>query len=119
MASYALLNAFSGFEFDMTKGLIGFAPLIPQPALPSEEFRCFWSLDSGWGEYVETANSAEIRVLSGSLDLQKVRLAALVGKSPTAVKLGSKGLKGTFQNGEVQFSAQTTIKSGGTLTIGW
>ena len=115
MAAYALLIAFSGFEYDLTQGMVGFAPVRTE----GEEFRAFWSLDSGWGEYVESANSAEIRVLSGSLDLQKVRLAALAGKSPTAVKLGNKGLKSTLQNGELQLSTRTTIKIGAALTVSW
>ena len=44
MASYALLLAYSGFVFDMTRHLIGFNPVIDD--IP---FRVFWSLDSGWG----------------------------------------------------------------------
>jgi hypothetical protein len=42
MASYALLNAFSGFEFDMTKGIIGFNPVF----MNGFTFKSFWSLDS-------------------------------------------------------------------------
>lgn len=30
MAAYALLNTFAGFKFDMTQGLIGFAPIRPE-----------------------------------------------------------------------------------------
>lgn len=45
MASYALLNALSGFEFDMVRGMIGFDPV----RMDGDTFRCFWSLDSGWG----------------------------------------------------------------------
>jgi len=43
MASYSLLNSFSGFRFDMVKGMIGFNPVGTKKG----SFRCFWSLDSG------------------------------------------------------------------------
>ncbi len=45
MASYSLLNAFSGFQFDMTKQSIGFNPVEGK-----DDLCTFWSLDAGWGE---------------------------------------------------------------------
>ena len=75
MSSYALLNAYSGFEFDMTQGMVGFSPLRARDGF----FRCFWSLDSGWGEFVLTPDTAEIIVHYGTLTLQKVRLPLLNG----------------------------------------
>ena len=41
MASYALLNTFSGFEYDMVEGMIGFNPI----ETGDDDFKCFWSLD--------------------------------------------------------------------------
>jgi hypothetical protein len=70
MATYSLLNTFSGFTFDMTRGRIGFRPLRTRKG----SFRCFWSLDSGWGEFELTPRAAEIRVLSGRLRLREVEL---------------------------------------------
>ncbi|MEZ4659690.1 MAG: hypothetical protein R2911_19215 [Caldilineaceae bacterium] len=75
MAAYALLNAFSGFEFDMVNGMIGFSPIAVDD---NDAFRCFWSLDSGWGEFVQTADGCELRVLSGELELRELRLGCLV-----------------------------------------
>ena len=45
MASYALLNAFSGLEFDMASGHLGFRPITQ----PGEPFKCVWSLGPAWG----------------------------------------------------------------------
>jgi len=45
MASYALLNAFSGFEYNMVEGMIGFNPI----EIKNGEFTCFWSLEPAWG----------------------------------------------------------------------
>ena len=83
MASYALLNAYSGFEFDMTQGLIGFNPLRAKDGF----FRCFWSLDSGWGEFVLTPDTAEIFVRYGTLTVQKVRLPLLAKRASGGVNL--------------------------------
>ena len=92
MAAYALLNAFSGFEFDMVKGVIGFTPILPSPAAgerPAERpFRCFWSLDSGWGEFVQTADGCELRVLSGELKISELRLGCLAEQIAASAHAG-------------------------------
>ncbi|MCU0519932.1 MAG: non-lysosomal glucosylceramidase [Anaerolineae bacterium] len=76
MASYALLNAFSGFTFDMVKGEVGFAPIM----LGRTTFRCLWSLDSGWGVFSLSPHQAELRVIGGSLTLNALRLPFLQTK---------------------------------------
>ncbi|MBL8153112.1 MAG: hypothetical protein JNM70_02915 [Anaerolineae bacterium] len=63
MASYALLNTFSGFQFDMVRGEVGFHPL------GQGDSQFFWSLDSGWGKYVQNATTRELHVLYGNLPL--------------------------------------------------
>lgn len=65
MASYALLPALSGFEFDMTRGHIGFAP-----RLSPDNFRCFWSLDGAWGVYERQDGRITLRVEAGALTLR-------------------------------------------------
>lgn len=64
MASYALLNAFSGFRFDLTRGMIGFMPV-----LRNQDFRCFWSLGSVWGEFIRSGGTDHICFLYGSVEL--------------------------------------------------
>ncbi|ANE45793.1 hypothetical protein SY83_05190 [Paenibacillus swuensis] len=70
MASYALLLAYSGFSFDMTKGEIGFRPVIQ----PSEGFRTFWSVDGAWGTFELSESSGALKVAAGSLTLTKLGL---------------------------------------------
>jgi non-lysosomal glucosylceramidase len=92
MASYALLNAFSGFSFDMARGVVGFDPIVKGPWLAAERlgsdaagmttaaaetFRCFWSLDSGWGVFVLSPSQAEVEVIQGSLTLNALKLPFL------------------------------------------
>lgn len=106
MASYALLNAYSGFEFDMTQGLVGFNPLRAKDGF----FRCFWSLDSGWGEFVLTPDTAEIFVRYGTLEVQRVRL-------PMLARLVSGGV--TLEGTEIEFvqdGAQIQLATSVSLT---
>ncbi|NJN81528.1 MAG: hypothetical protein HC802_04090 [Caldilineaceae bacterium] len=86
MASYALLNAFSGFEFDMVQGAaaIGFDPVRTEQG----RFRCFWSLDAAWGEFELTPDAAEVRVLAGDLALRSLRLPVLADRQVISVSLG-------------------------------
>jgi len=65
MASYALLIAISGFEYDQTKYHIGFNPTTNELPL-----KFFWSLDSGWGTVTVDSNSVELSILYGFLDLK-------------------------------------------------
>ncbi|MGQ9680974.1 MAG: GH116 family glycosyl-hydrolase [Anaerolineae bacterium] len=44
LASWGLVTALSGFTFDLTQGMIGFAP-----RLAYDPFRCFWSVEGAWG----------------------------------------------------------------------
>lgn len=69
MASFALLPIFSGFTFDLPRKKIGFAPVL------SGDFRCFWSLGTGWGDYIRTGCSHRIVLRSGSLKLSSVSIA--------------------------------------------
>ena len=87
MASYALLNAFSGFEYDLNQGMIGFHPAV----WTGGQFRCFWSLETGWGEVVFTPGRVSLKVLYGYLDLTTLHGAWIrrrIGK-PSWVKTAS------------------------------
>ncbi|MDQ0059486.1 GH116 family glycosyl-hydrolase [Paenibacillus harenae] len=75
MASWGLLIALSGFEFDMANGVMKFNPVLRQ-----DDFSTFWSTGKGWGIYKQTKhpNTGElifsIDVLSG--DMSGVRVEA-------------------------------------------
>lgn len=66
MAAFAMLQAYSGFRYDMTRGMIGFSPKI------NGDFRCFWSLGNAWGMFERVGNVSEIRLLHGSLLLKSI-----------------------------------------------
>jgi non-lysosomal glucosylceramidase len=120
MASYALLNAFSGFQFDMTQGTIGFNPVQETGG----EFRTFWSLDSGWGEFVRhpepvegKRGGCELRLLYGKLSLQSLRLPFLGARPVTGVSLRGEPVSFSRDGSLVGLGAGVTIAAGETLEI--
>lgn len=115
MAAYALLNAFSGFRFDMVRGLIGFRPV----QAIDERFRCFWSLDSGWGEVEITPEQAELRLLMGSLKLQTLELPLQPGQTVRSIRLGDRELAFGQQADVLHLAESVTATAGEVLTIDW
>ena len=113
MASYALLNAFSGFEFDMVKQSIGFNPVRPQDG----QFRCFWSLDSGWGEFEMTPSACEVRVLYGELTLQQLHLPFLAENQVEAVALDDESVAFSAADGMIAFDSAVQIGTGQSLKV--
>jgi non-lysosomal glucosylceramidase len=113
MSSYALLGAFSGFEFDLPHHLVGFNPV----RMNEGHFRSFWSLDSGWGEVEITPTAVEVRVLGGRLDLQRLRLPFLAGKTVGAVTLADQPITATKTDGVIHLAAVTGIGQGETLRV--
>ncbi|REE85169.1 uncharacterized protein (DUF608 family) [Paenibacillus taihuensis] len=75
MSSWGLLIALSGFEFDMSYGVIKFAPVINQA-----EYTSFWSTGRAWGTYSQKLNERtgehdiEVSVLAG--DASNLRVLA-------------------------------------------
>ncbi len=88
MASYALLLAFSGFSADMPNKKLTFAPKMNK-----EDFKTFFSVDSGWGLYSQKLNkktsAIEIDVRYGKIKLKKLQLDISNGEK-ISVKLGNK-----------------------------
>lgn len=71
MASYALLLACSGFQYDLIRKFIGFDPIRREDG---DALRFFWSLATGWGEYLQTTGSVCLAVLYGTLAVQDLSL---------------------------------------------
>ena len=64
MASYALLLIYSGFRFDMTRGMLGFRPVRPG--------RYFWSADGAWGTVESSGAALRLNVTYGSIALRQL-----------------------------------------------
>lgn len=113
MASYGLLNALSGFEFDMTRGHIGFHPA----QMPNGCFRCFWSLASGWGKIDICAGGASLFVLHGTLALKSVELNLSRDSLGVSVTLGRSHVSARRDGNTIHFDKAVTIPAGRVLQI--
>lgn len=107
MASYALLNTFSGFQFDMVKGEMGFVPL------ESGSVRFFWSLDSGWGDFIQTASTRQIHVLHGELSLGSLVVTGNVRQ----VRIDDQEVAFQSHGDRIVFSSRQRILAGSSITV--
>ena len=113
MASYALLNAFSGFEYDLVEGRVGFHPI----GSDKKAFQCFWSLDSGWGVFEAEPGRLSLRVLYGSLQLNAFRSNRLQGRKVGECRLGDRRLAPVSAPGRLDFAEPVAIREGETLEM--
>ncbi len=115
MATYSLLNTFAGFQFNMPAGEIGFDPIRTKKG----KFRCFWSLETGWGEFVLVVTAAEVRVMVGRLKVKVLDLPFAVGKKNKikAVECNGKPVKCKVDRGRIRFARPVTIREGQALRV--
>lgn len=116
MASYALLNAYSGFRFDMSKGLVGFNPVDGA----SSPFRCFWSLDQGWGQVELDSEGCRLSVLHGELPLRHLQVPSFADlDNPTVILLRDEVERIACERSGDQLTLETevTIGTAQTLTV--
>ena len=59
MASWAVLLALSGYDYDGVENELTFAP-----AIDPDDFQCFWSTGSAWGTFEQTKAGAKLNDLS-------------------------------------------------------
>lgn len=99
MASYGLLLAYSGFQYDLTKGCLGFFPAVTTPGA-----QFFWSIDGAWGMFeIPDSNTVRITVLSGELNLKS--FSCLLFKENSVSKDGFLLEKSSEDTVSAEFSA--------------
>ena len=100
MAAFSFIPLTAGFEFDMSRGRIGFSPRVNK-----DSFRSLFSLREGWGIFSTDGRSAEIEMLGGSLTLSEIGLGYLdrVGR----VEIDGYATDFCFEDGCVSFKRQT------------
>jgi hypothetical protein len=114
MASYGLLTTFSGFEFDLSRKMIGFNPL----RLPKNgQFQVFWSLATGWGMYHQAPHKITLEIINGGIELQRLRLPFLEENAITSIYLGDKQVEFTQNDGEIRFTRSVKIWKDNPLVI--
>ena len=104
MASFAMLPILSGFTFDLPRGTIGFDPKINK-----DNFRCIWSLGTGWGNVVIGKSKTAINLNDGSLKLTSVKLPYVDNIS--SVIADGNNIDFSFCDGVVSFEEMSIEKS--------
>lgn len=97
MASYALLLALSGFEYDSVIGCIGFNPRIYE----NGRFRCFWSLGSGWGIFEIHGSQILIQVKYGRLNVKILKLPFVGERKIKSILVDGKNVEFQRRNEEI------------------
>ncbi len=113
MASYALLLALSGFEFNLVTRHMGFNP----PLLENGKFRCFWSLDTGWGIFETKPDSVIILVQYGNLEIKTLKLPFLKDRKLKSVSKGKDAVEFENRDGEITLTKPILIEKGQELVI--
>lgn len=97
MASFSLLPIFSGFTYDLRKGVIGFHPLVQQDC-----YRCMWSLDPAWGTVeIHKDGLVILSILGGRLPLKTLSLPFLTGVQ--SVMVDGQTAPAAFAEGSISF----------------
>jgi hypothetical protein len=99
MASYALLNIYSGFSFDMTKKHIGFKPI------KNGNGNYFWSVANSYGNVQLSEKEQTLFVLGDAIELSSFGLTD--NKKVVSVKVDGESIPFNQENATLCFSTQT------------
>lgn len=118
LASWSVLLALSGYEYDGLKGHLGFAPKLNQ-----DDFKCFWSSGSAWGQFTQKGSSgkteASIEVHYGQQRLASFSLQVPANK--VRVHLNGEAVEANLVKEAnkciARFDSPIMILSGGKLSI--
>jgi hypothetical protein len=114
MASWTLLEAASGYQYDATQETLAFAP-----RLESEGFRSFFITGSGWGVFSQENGTTQISLDYGSLSLKSLTLASSAGQA--TVTLGEQPVTAEAKQADgritLGFAQPVLLAAGESLTI--
>jgi len=113
MASYALLNAFSGLRFDMVRQEIGFQPVHAVAG----RFKSFWSLGTAWGEVDIRPDGATLHVRYGELTIKTLAFSLSKGGGTVSVTLQGRRVPHKRVGTVIVFGKAMTIRAGTALRI--
>ena len=112
MAAFALLPAYSGFEFDAVTGHVGFSPKVSDTP-----FTAFWSLGSGWGTCTLDAAEIRLQVESGELSLSSFASDRLAGGTVTGVRVGEVAPSFRAEGATLVFAEPVCVTAAAPLAI--
>ena len=107
MASFALIPIFSGFEFDLPNGTLGFKPLV------GGNFKAPWFTGAAWGEF-SCDGDVSVTVSGGEIELAKL----ILPKGGAAeVLIDGKAAEFKIDGGAVVFTSPVTVKE--SIVVRW
>ncbi len=120
LASWGLILALSGFRFYAPNKTYGFFPKIQE-----EDFKTFWSTASGWGTFSQKIESktsdAILKVLYGSLEIERLLLSVRVGRKGAKVFKGKEEIGAKIEDFDggvaVKLDTPQILKGGDFLRI--
>jgi len=120
MASWTLLEAAAGYQYDAIQGSLAFAPRINP-----DDFRSFFITGSGWGTFSQrTANGAQEEILAlayGSLTVKTLSFRPQGTVQSATVTLGDRPVSAALSRSDdrviLTLAEPITLYAGQTLTI--
>ena len=117
LASWAVLLALSGFQYDGVTHTMAFSPQVQR-----DDFQTFWSTGSGWGEFRIKNKEIHLKVDHGNLKINRFGISKDCGfKQVTSVLLNSENMRAKSIKDDAFVSADFTVTlemgTGDILTI--
>lgn len=106
MSSWSLLTALSGQEYSAPDASLTFSPRLPG------DFLCFFAAGTAWGVYSRTGAEQSIRVLHGSLTLDRI------GNASGPATRDGQTMDAAADSDGLVFAEACTVGAGQTLTFG-
>ena len=103
MAAFALLPIFSGFEYDMTRGYIGFSPIV------KGDFNSLWSVGGSWGEFSLDAHRASVCVKGEAISLSSLKVSG--GENAETVEIDGAAVEFALDGDVICFTKRKIAKS--------
>jgi uncharacterized protein (DUF608 family) len=122
MSAWALIIALSGFRYSGVDRRLTLTPRVR-----AQDFRCFWSVPSGWGKFSQTTTATnqavEVETLEGSMAVARLDLGGngRAARKNVSARLGQETLAATLrEEGKlrvVAFEREVRIVPGRSLWV--
>ena len=109
MVTYSMLNAFSGFEFDIPRRSLGFDPVVGV-----DDFRALFCVAPGWGTIHFSKGTVILSLLHGRLQLDALKIG---NRSAQRVELAGTEVPFTQLEGTILFVTPVSLADGDELII--
>ena len=96
MASFALMPIYAGMTYDMTRGYLGFSPIMG-------DGRYFFSVGGSWGRVSIGENTMELEIFGSSITLSEIGLPT--GRYCTSLAIDGISIPFSGEDGKIRFES--------------